>query len=182
MYNIDFLKKYGCDVIYAIYKTGSNGLVSNPKDEDYLVIVDEVPHGFSRVHIRYGNADYFIWSKEQVLEIYNRNNSEYVSRDYMYLTYTLQPFNLIYGNNVVDKTILDIKDDWLKIVSEIYLDVFRSFNGKHLWYVKIPLMMIKNNSVSLTQEMYDYCQKSHDYLQTPDDYLALHEEIKQTAL
>jgi hypothetical protein len=180
--NLEFLKKYGCNIIYAIYKTGSSGLVTNPKDEDYMVIVDEVPHGFARVHIRYANQDYFIWSKDEAVKLYNTKDSEFICKDYIFVTYTMQEFNLVFGNHVVDKNLLQIKEDWFKIVNDIYMSVFKKFNGKHLWYVKIPMMMIENNSLELTQAMYDYCQRSHDYLQNADEFEELKHQLEQKAI
>ena len=159
------------DSIKCIFKTGSSMLLTNNRDEDYIIVYSPTESHNENFRFTYrGKTDYFIYSEDAYREILNFNiGPSYCSNIAVISLVICKPIlnelnlQLDLFNNV------EKYKDTLRYACEISLlntnviwEGHENYCSKNLWFVILGLMMIENNSYEVTPEMKEIAQKCHD--------------------
>lgn len=163
--------KYGNLTIESINKAGSQLITTQPNDFDFRVVVSE-DIKMKNLYDVNTKINLFIYSKKEFQSMCELdapiNTNWYIFIvDQLFRKYS---DNNLYGSNDTVLKILEKPEKYKQIVEEkvrIYTRtntslVERGICHKHLWWIILPLMMIENNSLEITNEMREIALKCHN--------------------
>ena len=163
--------KYGDLTIESINRTGSQLISNEPGDIDFRVVVSEDVSTKS-LYDPITKINLFVHSKKEFQNMCDLN-VPINARLFAYIvdqTFRKYGDNNILGDSECKFKLLEYPEKYKEIVEEkvrIYTRtntslVERGICHKHLWWIILPLMMIENNSLDITDEMREIALKCHN--------------------
>jgi hypothetical protein len=188
---INELLKYNLkkDDIKYIFKTGSFAFIDDYNDYDFLVIMNQDEVEKKRIEFSYENKNVhiFIETHHDLLDtISYKKNTRLSTFILLFIKHELTLIEGVWDENF---NFLETQSEYLEYIAKNldtafykkYSFVFYKENGeaytvpKTFFWIYIPILMIKNNSIQITKEMIEIIQDSRDMNLSAD----LKEEVRE---